>query len=41
MVIVIVVVVIAVLVIKGAYRLEDQVNAEFDNINKSGGGTHD
>lgn len=33
MVIVIVVVIIAVLVIKGAYRLVYQVNAEFDNIN--------
>lgn len=33
MVIVIVAVIVAALVIKGAYRLADQVNAEFDNIN--------
>ena len=33
MVIVIVVVIMAVLVIKGAYRMVDQVNAEIGNIN--------
>lgn len=33
MVIVIVVVIIAALVIKGAYKLVDSINAEFDNIN--------
>ena len=33
MVIVIVVVVVTALVIKGAYRLVNQVNAEIDNIN--------
>lgn len=33
MVIVIVVVIMAALVIKGAYRLVNQVNAEFGNIN--------
>jgi len=38
---IIAVIVAAVLVIKGAYRFVNQVNAEFDHINKSGGGTHD
>ena len=33
MVIVIVVVVVTALVIKGAYRMVDQVNSEFDHIN--------
>ena len=33
MVIVIAVVIVAVLVIRGAHRMVDQVNAEFDHIN--------